>query len=223
MAGSGLRFGGSLPKQFQYLCNKEPLFITTLDRLFSGLSLSNIILVVPSEYRESEYVQATVQQWSQNNISSKVNIVSGGANRHASFLSGANKAFEIFGSNINIIVHDSNRPFLSKNYLNRIDETLLLLSKEEPCYIPVVPVVESVCMVSDTSVTKYLPREDLFRIQTPQLIYGPLLKEFLISSQKGNFEFTDEGSFFIYHGLPVKTYEGDMENIKITYGSDISR
>jgi len=223
MAGSGLRFGGSLPKQFQHLCNKEPLFITTLDRLSCGLSLSDIILVVPSEYMESENVLLPVSQWKQKNTHTKVNIIPGGASRHASFQLGVEKTFELYGSNINIIVHDSNRPFLSKSYLNRIHKALLLLSKEEPCCIPVVPVVESVCMVSQASVTKYLPRDDLFRIQTPQLIYGPLLKEILVTSQKSNFEFTDEGSFFIYHGLPVKTYEGDMENIKITFGSDISR
>ena len=123
-----------------------------------------------------------------------------------------------------VLVHDANRPFLKEAFLNRISDELVKISSENPCSIPVIPAVDSLIEKRQDKNLSYLKREDIFRIQTPQLLYLPSVLEAFERKKKSFADkdgWPDEGSFMLEMGFPVSTFQGDPENEKITYQEDM--
>ncbi|MES0489151.1 MAG: 2-C-methyl-D-erythritol 4-phosphate cytidylyltransferase [Leptospirales bacterium] len=225
MSGTGSRFGGSVPKQFHPLPGANlPVFHVTLEKFLSEFSLEKVVLVVNPQYLDLPLLHNSLNLLQTKFPESECSVVSGGNSRHESFVLGAQYAIEKFDQNIHILVHDANRPYVSPDFLTGIQKSLLQLSPEKPVFLPVIPVNDSICRATENRLENYVDRSELFRIQTPQLLYGPSLATALRqkSTSKENFvDFTDEGSFMKAMGYNVFTFTGDSENIKITYPEDI--
>ncbi|MDH4199882.1 MAG: 2-C-methyl-D-erythritol 4-phosphate cytidylyltransferase [Spirochaetia bacterium] len=220
LAGSGSRFGNRIPKQFLKLSgNPEPLFIQSLKRIASIVKADQCILVVhPDFINQPDFLEPLADYTiSQPDIS--VEVISGGKTRHESFRKGT--ALINCAQEGALLVHDANRPFISQPFADSIQKNAASLSNHKPCLVPVIHLVDSVCRAKEDSVLEYPPREQLFRIQTPQMIFLPALGEALNKSWQNNQNtYPDEGSFMLAMGFPVFTYPGDIQNIKITYEAD---
>ena len=82
------------------------------------------------------------------------------------------------------------------------------------------PLDEAVVVkAASEKVVTYEKREELFRVQTPQILYYPAIAAHFDKLQTDSF--TDEGSMVLAMNLPVKTYQGDAGNTKITYKEDL--
>ena len=191
LSGTGSRFNNPVPKQFIRIHqrntkkeskeNRNPLFSITIRNLLQGISFSHIILAVHEDYLESELFATPYSLLQKEFPKIHWSCVAGGKSRHHSFLAAAKKCFEIAGDNISLLVHDANRPNLSAPYLSRIQEYINKLNSSTPCFIPVIPVSDSICTLGNennknpdsSKVLSYAQRGELSRIQTPQLLHGP--------------------------------------------------
>ena len=66
-----------------------------------------------------------------------------------------------------------------------------------------------------------IPREQFWRVQTPQAFQYKILKEAFKKANSENFYGTDEGTLIEHLGAPVKVIEGSEKNIKITRPEDL--
>ena len=220
LAGKGTRFGGALPKQFQFFNQPEPLFAQTVTHLLQGLPIKQVVLVVKEAYFSEPTFREGYNRVQKRYPQIQWDAVAGGETRHLSFRAGW-KALKKGRSNAkNIVVHDANRPTLPREFLTRIKGELDSLSYERPAAVPVVPVSDSLAYLNDDLVSSYLPRTRLAHLQTPQVFWAPAIEEALSTEAAQEENYSDEGSFLLHAGYPVRHFEGDWANRKITHSGD---
>lgn len=228
MGGSGERFGGDTPKQFLdigYQGRQMPLFEITARKLLASLPLDIVIFVSPKNTAGSAIVNPVIESLMSDFPGRKMKYAAAGMTRFASFLSGLSAA-EKFEGIERLLVHDANRPYLGSEYLQRVASHLGYLSPDIPAFIPVVPVVDSIVRLDGRNVIHYENRSELKRVQTPQLMhYTTFAAAYSSALNRGQmaFDFTDEGSLCLSFGLKVGTFEGDPENVKITFRADLQQ
>ena len=206
--GTGIRMGGTVPKQFLEL-NGKPILYYTLKTLQDCGIISELILVVP----EKEYENACTDWLGKPEIVTKV--VVGGEKRQDSVYNGF---CELSPQTEIVLVHDGVRPFLSP----RMIEESVDVAREYGAAITAIPVYDTIKRV-DTSglVSQTVDREGLWRVQTPQVFRYKLLKDAFKKANSEKFYGTDEGTLIEHLGKPVKVVEGSEQNIKITRPEDL--
>ena len=224
LGGKGVRFGSSIPKQFYPIKNSqgESVFEFSASRLVSTISIGHVLFVIPKETNapESKLFFESMNRLKKKYPDIKFHLTRGGENRHQSFMNGvaffkkqAQPNFEV------LIVHDANRPFLSNDFLLRVSEEIRQIDYKRACSIPVIPSVDSLVLNGDN--LSYLPREEVYQVQTPQLLWWASVLE-AFSKNKGRKSWPDEGSFMSEMGFRVFCYPGEAANKKITYQEDIA-
>lgn len=112
-----------------------------------------------------------------------------------------------------VAVHDGARPYVTRALIDR----LMLLAAEKGSAIPVIPCVDSLRRVTDEG-SSPLSREEVYRVQTPQCFALPAL----LRAYSHGDEATDDATLYERYVGAVTIAEGDVNNRKITYLSDIS-
>ena len=203
--GKGLRVGGEIPKQFQFIAGK-PMLMRTVEAFYRFDAKMRIVIVLPKEFRE---LWTTL--CAQHGFEIAHKVVLGGKTRFHSVKNGLSEIpdDEIVG------IHDAARPFVSLKTI----ETCYRQASEEQCgSIPVVEEKNSVRLLSDSG-SKALDRTQIRIVQTPQVFPAVLLKE---AYQTEFFpHFTDDASVAEYAGITIRLVEGDEANTKITTAWDL--
>jgi len=206
--GTGIRMGGTVPKQFLEL-NGKPILYYTLKTLQDCGIISELILVVP----EKEYDNACTDWLGKPEIVTKV--VVGGEKRQDSVYNGF---CELSPQTEIVLVHDGVRPFLSHQMIRESVDA----AREYGAAITAIPVNDTIKKVDDSGlVSKTVDREGLWRVQTPQVFRYDLLEEAFKKANCEKFYGTDEGTLIEHLGKPVKVVEGSEQNIKITRPEDL--
>lgn len=206
-AGSGSRYGGSLPKQFLELDGK-PVLCHSIDAFRRAVPQSEIILVLSPAGKEiwHEYCQTAGYE--------SPRIVSGGASRSES-VSNAISSIDN-GEDAIVMIHDGARPLLSSKLISRLLEAAV----QGYGAVPALPLTDSIVSLDEDSSISTASREAFRRVQTPQVFPLHTLKE--VYSLK-NVLFTDDLSAVLTHtSLPVSLVPGDEKNIKITTPGDLA-
>ncbi len=220
LGGTGSRFGSQLPKQFVQYQGKAVFSVTT-SALLSSLPLTHVIFAVAPEYLLTEDFQAPFAQLQTSYPNVQFQAVPGGSTRHLSFRAAFAALQGRYPQVEKVLVHDANRPFLSNEFLARVGEQLQQLSGDVPCLIPGLTVTDSICRTLRGKVVRYENRDALFRVQTPQLLFVSATAQALQSEAAQLNNWTDEGSFMLAAGHSVVIFEGDVNNVKITYQQDL--
>ena len=206
--GTGTRMGGIVPKQFLELDGK-PILYYTLKTLQDCGIISELILVVP----EKEYDNACIDWLGKPEIVTKV--VVGGEKRQDSVYNGF---CELSPQTEIVLVHDGVRPFLSHQMIQESVDA----AREYGAAITAIPVNDTIKRVDDSGlVSQTVDRENLWRVQTPQVFRYELLQEAFKKANSEKFYGTDEGTLIEHLGKPVKVVEGSEQNIKITRPEDL--
>ena len=206
--GTGIRMGGTVPKQFLEL-NGKPILYYTLKTLQDCGIISELILVVP----EKEYDNACTDWLGKPEIVTKV--VVGGEKRQDSVYNGF---CELSPQTEIVLVHDGVRPFLSHQMIQESVDA----AREYGAAITAIPVNDTIKRVDDSGlVSQTVDREGLWRVQTPQVFRYELLEEAFKKANSEKFYGTDEGTLIEQLGKPVKVVEGSEQNIKITRPEDL--
>lgn len=209
-AGSGKRMGRSTKKQFLSIGSK-PILAYTLDVFDSINRVDRIILVIPRGWKR--YCQKEIIE--KYRYRKEIEIISGGARRQDSVACGlalVSSDYEI------VIIHDGVRPFVTRRM---VIESIVRARKFGACVVA-VPVSDTVKMVNSKGVIdRTLPREYLWRVQTPQTFRFSLIKKAYAKALKDKFYGTDDAQLVEKMNKPVKVISGDYHNIKITTKEDL--
>ena len=209
-AGSGKRMGRSAKKQFLSLGSK-PILAYTLDVFDSINRVDRIILVIPRGWKR--YCQKEIIE--KFGYRKEIEVTNGGARRQDSVACGlalVSGDYEI------VIIHDGVRPFVTRKM---IIESIAKARKFGAC-VAAVPVNDTVKMAkSNRIIERTLPREYLWRVQTPQTFRLSLIKKAYAKALRDKFYGTDDAQLVERINRPVKVISGDYRNIKITTKEDL--
>jgi 2-C-methyl-D-erythritol 4-phosphate cytidylyltransferase/2-C-methyl-D-erythritol 2,4-cyclodiphosphate synthase len=143
-------------------------------------------------------------------------IVPGGATRQDSVLAGlealAGDAPDI------VLVHDAARPVIPDGTVEAVLEAL----GSHPGAIPALAVSDTLKRGREGVIVETVPREKLFRAQTPQGFHFDILLR-LHRAATGAGRATDDAALLEEAGLAVALVPGSEQNIKLTVPADLPR
>jgi len=202
-AGSGSRFGGPIPKQFQPLAGK-PLVQYVVERFLLSGMVDRIVVAV------TDALLTTVKQTPQD----RVQFVAGGETRQQSVM----KALEADSAECDVVaVHDAVRPFFRMSTF----AALIAAAREHGAALPALPLTDTIHATQDGRLTATVDRSNLVAAQTPQCFRYEVLREALVRAQREKFDATDEAGLAAHYGYEVRVIPGDPFNIKITRQEDL--
>ncbi|HEY8132451.1 MAG TPA: 2-C-methyl-D-erythritol 4-phosphate cytidylyltransferase [Thermoanaerobaculia bacterium] len=202
-AGSGSRFGGTIPKQFQPLAGK-PLVQYVVERFLLSGMVDRIVVAV------TDALLTTVKQTPQD----RVQFVAGGETRQQSVM----KALEADTAKYDVIaVHDAVRPF----FRMKTFAALIEAAREHGAALPALPLTDTIHATRDGRLAATVDRSNLVAAQTPQCFRHEVLREALARAEREKFDATDEAGLAAHYGYEVRVIPGDPFNIKITRQEDL--
>ena len=202
-AGSGTRFGGDIPKQFQPLGGR-PIIQHVIQRFLEHEDVTRVMVPV------SEQLLAVVNQ----NAGERVTFVAGGASRLQSVI----RAFRAAGDEFDLVaVHDAVRPF----FADATFRTTLAAAEQAGAALPAISVSDTIHAVRDNAIDLTLDRSALVAAQTPQCFRYEVLREVLEKAERDAEEATDEAGLATRYGFPARVVQGDSLNFKITRPDDL--
>jgi len=205
-AGSGMRMGAPIPKQFLEVGGR-PILMHTLNRFVAFDASIRLVVVL-----HPDYIEFWRSLCEKHDYSVPHSIVSGGSERFYS----VQKAIQSLVDTEEAIVgiHDAVRPMVSVATLERCYAT----AQETGSAVPCVSVNDSMRIV-DADGNRSINRSSLRIIQTPQCFRLNLLRRAF--TQEYNTAFTDDASVVEALGESIELVEGNRENIKVTTPEDM--
>jgi len=198
-AGSGERFGASIPKALIQLGDR-----TLLEHAVSAISsvADQIVVTAPAGYEDQI----------RNLVGDAVTVVTGGATRSESVRLGL---AAIDGADF-VLVHDAARALASRELAANV---VAALKKGDVAVIPGLPEVDTVKVIgADGYVTSTPDRAQLRRVQTPQGFAYDILKAVHATPSDA----TDDAVLVADAGHKVRIIEGEERALKITTPSDLA-
>ena len=204
-AGHGARFGAPTPKQYLPLLGR-PVIRHAAEALLREGRVDRLLPVVAAG--EEDHVAALLAGLPV------VPPVAGGTTRAASVRAGL-EALAAHTPDI-VLVHDAARPVIPPGTI----PALLAALDSAPGAIPAKPVSDTLKRGADGRIVETVPREGLFRAQTPQAFRFDAL---LAAHRAGHAGATDDAALLEAAGLPVALVPGAESNVKITWPEDLAR
>ena len=119
-----------------------------------------------------------------------------------------------------VLVHDAARPFLQRK---DVDALIAACRRDPVGGLLALPVADTVKQADDDGRSlRSLPREQLWRAQTPQMFRLGLLVRALSQSLAQGFDATDEAAAVEKLGLRPLLVPGSPQNIKVTRPTDLA-
>ena len=199
-AGTGSRFGGDTPKQFITIAGKAVI------RHAAEALLPHVAVIQP--VGDAEAIAGALDGLPV------LAAVPGGDTRQGSVNAGL-RALVPHAPDV-VLVHDAARPFLPPTTV----PALLAALRTHDGAIPAVPVADTLKRVQSGRIVGTVPREGLFRAQTPQAFRYHLLRALHATGESG---VTDDAALLEAAGHPVAIVPGADDNIKLTYPEDVVR
>ncbi|MDR6293007.1 2-C-methyl-D-erythritol 4-phosphate cytidylyltransferase/2-C-methyl-D-erythritol 2,4-cyclodiphosphate synthase [Inquilinus ginsengisoli] len=205
-AGTGERFGGSLPKQYRPLAGSSVLRRSVEAFRASG-RFGDIVVVIRDEHRA--LYDATASDLGLPDP------VIGGATRQDS----VRAALEWLASHApdGVLVHDAARPLVDQDTIARVLDAL----ETAEAAIAAVPVVDTIKRAEGGIASGTVDRSGLWQAQTPQgFRFATLLAAHRAAAGES---LTDDAAVAERQGIAVRIVEGHVDNFKITTEADLTR
>jgi 2-C-methyl-D-erythritol 4-phosphate cytidylyltransferase/2-C-methyl-D-erythritol 2,4-cyclodiphosphate synthase len=203
-AGTGTRFarpGAAAPKQFAMIAGK-PVIRWAAEALAPYVTALQAV-------GEAGPVETALRGLRH------LPVVAGGATRQDSVRAGL-EALAAFAPDI-VLVHDAARPHVPPGTI----AALIAALDTHKGAIPAVPVADTLKRAQGGIIAATVPRQDLFRAQTPQAFdYQTLLR---LHRAPADPAATDDAWLLEQAGLPVALIAGAEDNIKLTVQEDVAR
>jgi 2-C-methyl-D-erythritol 2,4-cyclodiphosphate synthase/2-C-methyl-D-erythritol 4-phosphate cytidylyltransferase len=210
-AGSGSRFGGEIPKQFQMLGGKR-VIDHSVELFTSMVEISSIW--VGSSYEDLQLKPSPKPVYV---------TPTGGTTRAQTVLNTLNWMIDqqIYLTDW-VLVHDAARPGLRKKDVQSLIAAVL---QDASCCggILALPVADTLKQsnVNNVNIQNTVSRNLLWQAQTPQMFQLGQLQKAIEHSQINGLEVTDEASAMEAMGFLPLLIKGSLENFKITYQEDL--
>lgn len=221
-AGSGERMGGER-KQLRTL-GGHPVWLQTLVPFLRIDAVRRIVLVVDPELTAG--MRSELRSAGQNadrvpdRMGEVVEFADGGVTRFASVRAGV-RALSVPSERASVappewvLVHDAVRPFVRQTEIER----LIAAMREHGAAALAVSAVDTLRRVAHERFADTVPRDDVFRMQTPQ---GAARDWFLeaYDEEAGGASISDEVELLQRAGRAVRLVRGSARNFKITTPAD---
>ncbi len=209
-AGSGQRMGGAVPKPYLLLGGREILARTLA--VFEACAAVHEVWVIVSADQQTHCRKYIVERYGFDKVHG---VVAGGEERQASVWRGLQQLAPEVDL---VVVHDGVRPFVSHAMI----EDALDGAAQHGAAIAAVPLKDTIKRVSlQGQVEATIPREHLWRIQTPQAFRRQLLQQAFEHAWQQRLAATDEAGLIEAYGHPVHVVQGSEQNVKITTPDDL--
>lgn len=213
--GSGQRLGQDIPKQFINVYDK-PILIYTLESFQNHPQIDAIEVVCIDGWHD--VVRAYAKQF---NINKLKGIVSGGSTTQESIREGVYSLDGKCSDEDIIIIHDGIRPLVDDSVLSDV----IIKCKQYGNAVTALPYNEQIFVADDeSSTTRYIPRETLRRVATPQAYrYGMLNRAYHEAYEKkiGIYGSAYANTMMVELGEKLYFAAGSDKNIKITTKDDL--
>jgi 2-C-methyl-D-erythritol 4-phosphate cytidylyltransferase/2-C-methyl-D-erythritol 2,4-cyclodiphosphate synthase len=209
-AGRGVRSGSEMPKQYRRI-GEDPVVRLSLCRFLAHPDVKHVQAVIhPDDAARFASAAAGLDL---------PEPVAGGATRQDSVMAGL-VALEKLKPDL-VLVHDAARPFASTELISRA----IAAGIASGAAIPALPVADTVKTVDKAGrIVATLERDALRMVQTPQAFaFDRLLAAHRRAAQAGRHDFSDDAALAEWAGLPVTTFEGQTDNVKLTTSADFWR
>jgi 2-C-methyl-D-erythritol 4-phosphate cytidylyltransferase/2-C-methyl-D-erythritol 2,4-cyclodiphosphate synthase len=205
-AGTGERFGGSLPKQYRPLAGNSVLR-RSVEAFRATGRFDDIVVVIRDEHRP-------IYETAIAGLGLPEPVI-GGATRQDSVRAAlewlAPRAPDL------VLVHDAARPLVDRATIDRVLDALA----DAEAAIAAVPVVDTIKRAESGIAAGTVDRSGLWQAQTPQGFRFPAL---LAAHRAAAGEaLTDDAAVAERQGIHVRLVEGHVDNFKITTEADLTR
>ncbi len=225
-AGTGLRAGSDVPKQYLDVAGK-PMIVRTIEAFAAVPMIERIVVVIaPDDARFARlaFDDATARL---------LHVVrAGGATRAATVGNGLDAlGAEGVGDAIDdddwVLVHDAARCGLTPAMIGALIEAV---RDDEVGGLLALPVVDTIKRaggeLSDREkparVAETIVRSSLWQAQTPQMFRFSLLRDALAAAQRQGLAVTDEASAIEAAGYMPRLVMGAARNFKVTTADDLA-
>ena len=213
--GVGSRMGADRPKQFIEILGK-PILVYTIEAYQNHPEIDAIEVVCIEGW--SDVVWAYANQY---NIDKLKWVVSGGKTGQESIRNGVfNLEGKVSESDI-IIIHDGIRPLVDEAVLTDV----IVKAQQYGNAVTSMPYNEQIFVIDDDiSTTKYIPRETLRRVATPQAYNFELLNSKYheaFEREIGIYGSSYTNTMMVELGVRLYFAAGSDKNIKLTTRDDL--
>lgn len=209
-AGQGARMGGGIPKQYRDLAG-VPMLLRSLRPFTAHPEVEHVVVVLPPGDI------SVPPPWLAALAGGALSLAAGGAERSDSVAHGL---AALPGHCRTVLVHDAARPLVDRGTIDRIIE----VARTGTAAVPAIPLGDTVKEVlpDDPALTvrATVPREHLWRAQTPQGFSRVLLEEAHARARSEGVRGTDDAMLLERLGVPVRLVPGSSLNFKVTTDED---
>ncbi len=213
--GSGARMGQDIPKQFINVYDK-PVLIYTLEGFQNHPSIDAIEVVCIDGWHDA--LKAYAKQF---DITKLQWVISGGSNCQESIRNGVYCLQGKISDDDIVVVHDGIRPLVDESVLSDVIDK----GKQYGAAVSSLPYNEQIFVTDDhISTTKYIPRDTLRRVSTPQAYrFDLLVSKYREAYEKGIGVYDSQYTNTMMVDLGVTLYfaKGSEKNIKLTTKDDL--
>jgi 2-C-methyl-D-erythritol 4-phosphate cytidylyltransferase len=211
--GSGVRLGGSTPKQLLPLAGRTLLehCVAAFD---AAPGIDEIVVVMPAD------LNGAAERILNGRYGKLSHVIAGGTDRPGS-TSQAIGLLSRGGPDCNVLFHDAARPLVDQRI---IADCVAGLADCEALGV-VVPTADTIAEISGGVMTAIPPRESLARCQTPQGFRLSVIRRAyqLAAADQDAFRATDDCGIVLRYlpEVPVRVIQGSERNLKVTYPGDL--
>ena len=213
--GSGTRMGLDIPKQFVNIYDK-PVIIYTLEGFERHPMIDEIEVVCIDGWHD--VLKAYARQFC---ITKLKRVVSGGKTGQESIRNGVFALEGYLSDDDTVIIHDGIRPLVDKEVLTDV----IVTCRKYGNAVTSMPYNEQIFVVDDElSTVKYIPRETIRRVATPQAYkFGKLDKAYHEAFEKkiGIYGSSYTNTMMADLGERLYFAAGSDKNIKLTTRDDL--
>jgi 2-C-methyl-D-erythritol 4-phosphate cytidylyltransferase len=209
--GSGSRAGGEELKQFRWVAGK-PMLLHSLQAFMARPDVCSVVCVLPQS------AVADPPPWIFQCDTDRLMLSVGGRTRQES---AANGLDDLPDEAQIVLIHDAARPFVTDATIARVIDAVR--ENPEAGVTAATPVVDSLKEVgADGTIVRSVPREGLWRAQTPQGFGRSLIVRAHADARAAKVSVTDDAALCERIGVPVHVVDGAARAMKITTERDFA-
>ena len=215
--GVGNRVGQDIPKQFLNV-NDKPILIYTLEGFQNNPAIDEIEVVCKEGWHDLLWAYAN-----QFNITKLKYVITGGTSAQESIRNGVFNLENKAEKDDIIIIHDGVRPMVDEEVLSDV----VAVCEKYGNAVTSLPYNEQIFVVNEddnNTTSKYIPRETLRRVSTPQAyMFGELDESYhyAFENEIGIYGSSYANTMMVELGKTLHFAAGSDKNIKITTRDDI--
>lgn len=201
--GKESSIGGQIPKQFRDI-NGRPVIFYTIEKF--AVQGCKVFLVLPKDMFDYWKQLSHMYEFEYT-----VELVEGGKERFHSVKNGVDAIRE----EGEVAIHEAVRPLVTTKMI----EDGFTLAQTSGSAIPIISIKDEIRFENKKEGYSPVVREDYKRVQCPQIFDVKALKEVFDCDKPEGY--SDEATFWENRGRSLYFFDGDHQNIKITYPSDL--